>query len=489
MSPGTPRSWLRSRGPTNRTSTPSNAAIRSTCATAFADSICTTVRTSVSAASRPPGPDRSGRHGCTWPRHGLPPADSAGAAAPDADFVGGLQPGQHDAGAPRSRIRPSRIRAADSARTTVGTPYAAAARTTVPTCSSPPAPCSRSRSAQSIPAAGADLGSHRRCGAHEDTHGGVASGKPPAQPAVVERNVTVVRLSVVLDVIRTVPLCRPVPFRTRSATARRCPRRTPRRVRRPTTPGGWQVGMRDGGNHDDDRSVVIAGAGRRVTHFGGSSGAQRVRQAACDLRGRPGGTHRRGAPASTSLTVGEAQAAVAVAELVAELPAAAQHLQPMDHLVAVVLGDDDGDRRPFLRGGDQLGGRHQERAVPDKRHHALGSVRERQSAAQSGWNLVAHAGEAELQVAVAAVGGVPDLLQVSGWPTGGGDDRVTVPGLLQQTDDLALGQHRVCAGHHVGVGGDRRLVERLIRVQRGFAVPPAIDRCAHAPVVPRRPGW
>ena len=123
--------------------------------------------------------------------------------------------------------------------------------------------------------------------------------------------------------------------------------------------------MRDGGNHDDDRSVVIAGAGERVTHFGGSSGAQRacarrVRSARVDLEVLT--VEARRLPAG--LTVGEAQAAVAVAELAAELPAAAQHLQPMDHLVAVVLGDDDGDRQPFLRGGDQLGGRHQERAVP-----------------------------------------------------------------------------------------------------------------------------
>ena len=40
VSPGTPRSWLRSRGPMNSTSTPSMAAISSTAATAAADSIC-----------------------------------------------------------------------------------------------------------------------------------------------------------------------------------------------------------------------------------------------------------------------------------------------------------------------------------------------------------------------------------------------------------------------------------------------------------------
>ena len=54
---------------------------------------------------------------------------------------------------PRSSSLPARTRSVDSARTSVGTPYAAATGTTSPACSSPPAPCSRSSSTQSTPAA------------------------------------------------------------------------------------------------------------------------------------------------------------------------------------------------------------------------------------------------------------------------------------------------------------------------------------------------
>ena len=195
-----------------------------------------------------------------------------------ADFVGGVQPGQHDAGRaevedpaqpnPRRRL----------ARTTVGTPYAAAARTTVPTCSSRPrrapdreAPSRsrRQRRPRLRPAMRCPRRHPRWC----------RSASRLRNLPWSSGDVTVVRLSVVLDVIRTTVVSS-VPFRTRSATARRCPRRTPRRVRRPTRPqrvAGRHAGWRD---HDDDRSVVIAGVGERVTHFGGRWRAGACAQAA-----------------------------------------------------------------------------------------------------------------------------------------------------------------------------------------------------------------
>ena len=83
-----------------------------------------------------------------------------------------------------------------------------------------------------------------------------------------------------------------------------------------------------------------------------------------------------------------------------------------------------------------------------------------------GRDLVAHAGEAELQVAGPAAGGVPHLLQVTGRAAGGGDDDVAGPGvLLQDADDLALGEHRVGGGDDVGIGWHRGLVEQLVRVR------------------------
>jgi hypothetical protein len=71
-------------------------------------------------------------------------------------------------------------------------------------------------------------------------------------------------------------------------------------------------------------------------------------------------------------------------------------------------------------------------------------------------------------VAVAALGGVPHFLKITGGPTGCSNDRV--PGLrvfLQQADDLALGKHRICARHNIGVSRDSRFLERCVRIQRG----------------------
>jgi hypothetical protein len=82
-------------------------------------------------------------------------------------------------------------------------------------------------------------------------------------------------------------------------------------------------------------------------------------------------------------------------------------LQPLNRLVAVVLRDDDGDLQPLLQRIDDLAGIEQERAVPDVDVHL--AVGLRHPDADSRRQLVAHAGEAELEVAVLAAGRVPDL--------------------------------------------------------------------------------
>ena len=147
----------------------------------------------------------------------------------------------------------------------------------------------------------------------------------------------------------------------------------------------------------------------------------------------------------------------------------AAHLQAVDHLVAVVLRDHHGDGDALLRRGDQLGGREQERAVADEHHDPGVGVRVGEPDAHAGRDLVAHAGEPELQVGVPTLGRVPHLLHVPGRTAGGGDDRVARAGvLLHQADDLALGEQRTGVRDDVAeVGGDRRAVERGVRVQRG----------------------
>jgi len=123
----------------------------------------------------------------------------------------------------------------------------------------------------------------------------------------------------------------------------------------------------------------------------------------------------------------------------------------VDDLVATVLRDHDGDRQALLGGGDQLGRGHQEGAVAQERDDPLGGVGLGQAYPDRGRQLIAHAGEPELQVGEAALGGVPDLLEVAGRAAGGGDDDVAGPGvLLEQPDDLALGEHRPGAGHDGG---------------------------------------
>ena len=116
-------------------------------------------------------------------------------------------------------------------------------------------------------------------------------------------------------------------------------------------------------------------------------------------------------------------------------------------------------------------------------------------------DLVAHAGEAELEVAVPAVGGVPHLQQVAGRAAGGGDDRVAGPGvLLEQPDQLGLGEHGVGVGDDVvGLRSQRVEVDGRVGVERRRthrrpgALPPRPRPARPAPVTSpagarRRPG-
>src|SRR5262249_14328812 len=144
---------------------------------------------------------------------------------------------------------------------------------------------------------------------------------------------------------------------------------------------------------------------------------------------------------------------VAVAELVAEADAGPPHLEPPDALVAVVLGEHNGDLEPFLHGGHQLGRVHQVGPVADEdKDLALGLG---QPDTQAGRDLVAHARIAELEVAGAAAGGIPQLEQVSGRAARGGDDRVARPGLLvERPDQLALA-HRLALMVSLHLAPDR----------------------------------
>ena len=164
----------------------------------------------------------------------------------------------------------------------------------------------------------------------------------------------------------------------------------------------------------------------------------------------------------------------------------------MDHLVAVVLGHDKGDRQLLLGGGGELGRCHQEGAVAEEGDDARVRLRSGQAHADGGRDLVAHAGEAELEVAVPAICGVPDLQQVTGRAARGGDDRVAGPGvLLQQTDQLALGEHGVGVGDDVGglrsqrvrvggtVGIERRRTYRLPGVLRPLDLFPPGPHAGH----------
>ena len=88
----------------------------------------------------------------------------------------------------------------------------------------------------------------------------------------------------------------------------------------------------------------------------------------------------------------------------------------------MILGKDDGYFQPLLQSGDEFRWVHQVGAVTDQDIDF--ALRLRHADADAGGHLVAHAGEAELKVAVAPAAGVPELEQVAGRATGGGDHGV-----------------------------------------------------------------
>ena len=120
----------------------------------------------------------------------------------------------------------------------------------------------------------------------------------------------------------------------------------------------------------------------------------------------------------------------------------------------MVLGDHDRHRQPLLGGRDQLGRGHQEGAVAEEGEHPAGRVGLGQADLDGRRQLVAHAGEAELQVAAAAAGGVPDFLEVAGGPPAAA--MMVSPGWAcswSSPDDLPLGQLGVGVGDHVALDG------------------------------------
>jgi hypothetical protein len=147
----------------------------------------------------------------------------------------------------------------------------------------------------------------------------------------------------------------------------------------------------------------------------------------------------------------------------------AAHLQAVDHLVARFSGITTVTAMLSCAAVTSSVGRHEEGAVADEHHDPRVGVRVGEPDAHPGRDLVAHAGEPELQVGVPALGRVPHLLHVPGRAAGSGDDRVARPGvLLHEADDLALGEQRAGVRDDVAeVGGDRRAVERGVRVEGG----------------------
>ena len=209
-------------------------------------------------------------------------------------------------------------------------------------------------------------------------------------------------------------------------------------------PGAGQVGVRDDRHHDHHRARVAARLGQRIPQLGRGPGPQGPgAEAGRDLNQVEAEVVALQPRRLGHLPGGQLQRLGPVAELVAELPAAAQHLQPVNDLIAAVVRDDEGDGQALLGGGDQLGRRQQERPVAEEGDDPRARLGVGQPHADRGRDLVPHAGEAELQVAAAAAGGVPYLEQVAGRAAGRGDHHVAGPRvLLQDPDELALGRAR-----------------------------------------------
>src|SRR5579871_1702068 len=112
---------------------------------------------------------------------------------------------------------------------------------------------------------------------------------------------------------------------------------------------------------DGDRDDARPSLGTRLSQGGGELvGRSHAPRAGAEALGVLGEVD------AHELTVEAARGLLTAAELVAEAVPVRIELQAPNALVAVVLGDDDGDLQPFLHGGFQLGGVHQVGAVADE---------------------------------------------------------------------------------------------------------------------------
>ena len=103
-------------------------------------------------------------------------------------------------------------------------------------------------------------------------------------------------------------------------------------------------------------------------------------------------------------------------------------LQAVDRLVAAVDEQHHGHLQPLLRGGRELGRRHQVRAVADHDVDLAAAGLAPCRMPEPGRDLVAHAREGELEVRRSSPGGVSHSFSRSpGLPAGGRDDPVARP--------------------------------------------------------------
>ena len=151
---------------------------------------------------------------------------------------------------------------------------------------------------------------------------------------------------------------------------------------------------------------------------------------------------------------GRARAA-GVGEQVVEAVGALAGLQPVDHGEARVVAEHGDERDPGERRGVELGVQHQVGAVAEDRGDQ--AVRVGQGASERGaprrGDLVAHAGEAVLEVHGGARGGArsygagaPAAVQLAGHPPGGGEHVVVgTRGVVDDPGDLGVGERPVGA--------------------------------------------
>ncbi len=132
-------------------------------------------------------------------------------------------------------------------------------------------------------------------------------------------------------------------------------------------------------------------------------------------------------------------AGFAEAQLVPEIGHADRALEGEDALEAVVVEDHDRQLQALGHGGHDLGVQHQVRTVADHDHDlALGVG---QADAQPGRDLVAHAGEAVLDVIGLRVVDSPQPEEVAGQAAGGADHGGLAPDrVVDDPDHLGLAE-------------------------------------------------